>query len=371
MAVTSHSSAATKSRRPARKENRPESVPGHVCGPVVVQPAVQRAPTVFSHSKEAGNAAELDYAIAKVQVEELQATWDLIESGAYNDAASVRSDAAKSAQSTHRDSSDDDDDDQVEVELNGVRVDLPKGFPLSLEILGVGPNNFLFADSHIIKLQNDGTPRTSLHARAGLKLRTIPYPSMKPVSHVYRYCMNTLPSRATIATIMQTPWGKTLLNSMNSLLLAAMARPGINAASPPVQVIIAVVTGARMLDVMINDTILRQLAAASLSLSQAIFALLICQLCLMIGASIPFQCLRLLEYHIVPLLFLMCIAIGPFMHHTWLITGHLTQSKDLAQKILGHASWIAPIVLFAATFGLDIALRLNQKVDNLLTCEAV
>ncbi|KND00597.1 uncharacterized protein SPPG_03721 [Spizellomyces punctatus DAOM BR117] len=347
-----HTNRSSRPSYPIRKRT-----PDHFHGPVEAVQARQPAP--LPPPSVAGTAAELD--TEPPFVEELQATWDLIETGAYSDCQE-----SIELASIHL---PDHEEDPVRIELNGVMVELPSQHAISLETLGLGPNNFLYVDGIFKPLTRDGIPLEELRAKDGIKLRTQAYPAIQPLAYVYWCCMQTVPSRDTIANFLQSPWGRTIVNAANALLMALMARPGINISSPPVQVIVAVVSGARMLDLMIKETILKLLTEAKLSLSHALFALLVCEICLIIGASIPFRCLLLIEYHLLPLLFVAWTCVGSLIHGIWILGGHLSKGRGLKGVIIGQILWCLPVLLFTAILMGDIILRMRMDVNNLLTCD--
>lgn len=125
-----------------------------------------------------------------------------------------------------------------------------------------------------------------------------------------------------------------------------------------------------MLDLMIKETILRLLTEDKLKLSHTLFAFLICEICLLIGASIPFACLRLIEYHVLPAVFIAWTLGAPLIHKLWIIVGQVSKGHGLKGAIVGQVMWVFPILILLTVLTGDIVYRNNLKIDNLLTCQA-
>lgn len=122
---------------------------------------VTRPPSPTPPPNVVGTAAELD--CKPVHIEELQATWELIETGAYtNKVDGIALPVIRN----------DEEEQNVEIELNGVVVEMPEGLLISLELLGVGPHNFLYVDEKFVRMSFRGIPIQDVKARGGMKIQT-------------------------------------------------------------------------------------------------------------------------------------------------------------------------------------------------------
>ncbi|KAI8919973.1 hypothetical protein DFJ77DRAFT_222842 [Powellomyces hirtus] len=353
-------------QQPQNDQNNAETHYGVQVINVPSQPSV--AQTTRTPHNVVGNPAELDF--HSNSVKQFHATWDLIESGAYGSTIPL-SDLSFKHQPHHQKSgSTQKDDPMIEITFNAIKVAVPAEHPITLENLGLSSNHHLFIDDAFVKTTREGETRVT--AKAGMKVVAERYPSMQPVNWLYWMWGNYVPDRKQIAHALQSPWGRTLVNGFNSLLLSLLARPGINLSAPPpspAQLILTVISSGKMLDLMLKDTLLRLLTDASLNFAHVLVSLAICELCFIIAASVNvFACARLIEYHIIPALFFTWTVILPAIHRAWVLAAPLAQKHGRAT---GFVVLVLPITLLVALFAFDVSWRVSVNVDGLRTCALI
>ncbi|KAJ3040654.1 hypothetical protein HDV00_010679, partial [Rhizophlyctis rosea] len=258
-------------------------------------------------------------------------------------------------------------DPTVDVEVNGVTRRLPKDVPVSLEMLSLPPQSFLFIDAAFIKTDRRGVPLKKREVEDGMKIDTKPYPSMEPLATLYflsgRYC----PSKKKVAKWLQSTWGRAITNALIASLMAFMARPSLKG-DTTMEIIISVVAGARMFDLIIRDTLIKFLSEASLTTSLLLFLLTTFQLCFMIGASIPFACLRHLEWHALPSLLFIWLVIAPVLHQAWLQLARRRKGGGLLLWAGRMVAVYGPVVALVGLLSWDIFGRVGEGEPAFLAC---
>ncbi|KAJ3163263.1 hypothetical protein HDU86_002433 [Geranomyces michiganensis] len=301
-----------------------------------------------------GTAADLDFEASDLgALAKLRRTWDLIESGSASSSSEHTPLAEVKTVPRAK--------PFVEITVNAAAFAVPATEPLSLKTLGLDSNNFVFVDGAFVKTSRRGETRVA--PAHGMKVEVQPYPALQPLNVFYWLWGNFVPDRKEIAQALQSPWGRTLINGFNSLILSILARPGItfSPSTSPVQLILTVISAGKMLDLMLKDTLLRLLTDASLQTTHVLFSLCICELCFIVAASIDaLNCARLVEYHLVPVLLLAWVGLRPALHKCWV---------KAASSSLKSALFLLPLLILAIAIGTDISWRLSLDIESFRTCE--
>ncbi|KAJ3149810.1 hypothetical protein HDU89_003567 [Geranomyces variabilis] len=343
MAVPVPSGKAPPRRVSAKKHKHQSTAVNNSPAPVAPPPK-----TVVA----VGTAADLDFEASDLGVlAKLHRTWDLIESG-----------AAPQPQQHQQVSADEPNPSPrakafVEITFNAASFAVPAAEPLTLKALGLDSNNFVFVDGQFVKTSRDG--ETRIAPAPGMKVEVQPYPALQPLNVFYWLWGNFVPDRKQIAKALQSPWGRTLINAFNSLILSLLARPGItfSPTTSPAQFILTVISSGKMLDLMLKDTLLRLLTDASLTTTHVLFSLAVCELCVIVAASIDFlACAKLVEFHALPALLFAWVVVRPAVHKACVKTS---------------SSAFGCIILFILIFGVvtDLSWRSNLQIESFRTCQ--
>ncbi|KAJ3049334.1 hypothetical protein HK097_009652 [Rhizophlyctis rosea] len=230
-----------------------------------------------------------------------------------------------------------DEDDMVEVMVNEIARRLPKGVPVTADLLSVGRHVYLHIDGWFVKTDRRGVPLRKREVKADMKILVTPYPPMEPLALLYWSVGRISPNKHKVAKWLTSPWGRVVTNSAIAVLMSLMARPSLKGVTT-IEVIISVVAGARMFDLLIKDTLIKLLSEALLTTSLLLFLLTTFQICFMIGASVPFTCLRHTEWHALPILLFTWLVIAPLLHRGWLWVGKKRRRGG------GYWGWMLKIV---------------------------
>ncbi|KAJ3294417.1 hypothetical protein HK104_003592 [Borealophlyctis nickersoniae] len=254
---------------------------------------------------------------------------------------------------------------KVLVHLNGETVTMAEDTPISLEVLGMERDSFLYVDGKFVRTKRDGRPVEKIGAENGMEIKTQSYPTLEPFATIYRLIARMTPPPGGVAGWIKSPWGRTTVNAVTALIEAAMVRPSLKGGSN-VEIIISVVAGAHMFDLLIRDTLLNHLRAATLTSTIFLFTLLVFQLCFMIGASIPFACLRLLEWHVLPTLFLTSIVLAPGVHWLWVVAGKVYRdpASGWRRKTACMVLCYVPVLLAVGGIVADVMYRRTTGYES-------
>ncbi|KAJ3170979.1 hypothetical protein HDU87_008454 [Geranomyces variabilis] len=296
-----------------------------------------------------GTAADLDFEASDLGVlAKLHRSWDLIESGAASQHHQVSAAEPSASPRTKA---------FVEITFNAGSFAVPATEPLTLKALGLDSNNFVYVDGAFVKTSRHG--ETRIAPAPGMRVEVQPYPALQPLNVFYWLWGNFVPDRKQIAKALQSPWGRTLINAFNSLILSLLARPGIafSSTTSPAQLILTVISSGKMLDLMLKDTLLRLLTDASLTTTHVLFSLAVCELCVIVAASIDFlACAKLFEFHALPALLFCWVFLRPAIHRAWVKTS---------------SSAFGCIIVFILIFGVvtDLSWRSSFRIESFRTCQ--
>ncbi|KAI9339769.1 hypothetical protein DFJ73DRAFT_565207 [Zopfochytrium polystomum] len=209
----------------------------------------------------------------------------------------------------------------VLIKLNGVEFEVSKNSSISLGLLGVNRSHFLYVNGEFVKLNRDGTPRSKIDVTSQMTVETFSYPNLWPLDFVYWASMNHAPTRKELSKMLDQPWGIVTYNCVLMLLTAALARPVINRSANTAQIVVSVISGARIVDLFLKDTVYKLLSQSRLTTSHFLVVLFVAQLSAMTAGSISISCFRLLEFRAVPFLLIGYVLLVPLTHKMWTLLG--------------------------------------------------
>ncbi|KAJ3330572.1 hypothetical protein HDU76_005335 [Blyttiomyces sp. JEL0837] len=258
----------------------------------------------------------------------------------------------------------------VTVLLNNIPFQVLENTPISLQLLNLGMCNFLYVDGVYVQLKRDGVPEDDIIlAKDGMVLRTEAYPPIFPLDLMYWTFMRHIPSRTKIATFLSSPWGTVTYNCINLMITALLARPLLNSNQTTVQVVVSVITGARIVDTLVNDTLYTLLNNGTLRFIHILTILMAAQSAAMITGSIPiYPCIKLLEYRLIPSLLLLYTQGFPFMHRVWIVLGTFKKQGVVSEWVVLLGVW-GPVVLGVLAGLVDGVLRVRTGWVDPLTCQ--
>ncbi|KAJ3193427.1 hypothetical protein HK101_004859 [Irineochytrium annulatum] len=265
----------------------------------------------------------------------------------------------------------------IVVSLNGVEMEVEEGLAVTLGLLlgpDTGVNHFLYVNDVFAPMKRDGASEAGLVFEEGMKLKTVAYPSLKPLDIIYWYIMRTFPTYHEVSRALSSPWGLTWWSSFSVLLTSALARPLIQLTnSDPTVLVITVISAARIVDTILSNTIYRLMLEGKLRVGMLLVALMAAQLGAMVAGSIPLKCLGLMEYRLVPELLALWFVVFPAIHAGWIALGVESRARPKG----GEAGWdlilafavVVPVLGLVAGFFVDFDLRWRIGYVNPLTCE--
>ncbi|KAJ1561789.1 hypothetical protein HK405_002843, partial [Cladochytrium tenue] len=259
------------------------------------------------------------------------------------------------------------------VTLNGMQVSLPAGVLLGLSLLGAPPCCFLYVDGEFVRLSRRGVPSRPITVRDGMNIVVQEYPAFWPADTIYWTVMNYTPSRKDVSEAAESAWGHVAYNTFNMMATALVSRPLINLSGSTIQAIAAVISTARILDIVVTDTIYKLVSESRLHLLHVLVILCVAELAAMVAGSASISCLRLLEYRVVPMLLLVRLLLAPLLHRGWTLLGYWLQpqrSRVDAPALPGRPSSPAAAALAVAAIVLPVAVVIglfaidaNQRVQ--------
>ncbi|KAJ3103137.1 hypothetical protein HDU97_010345 [Phlyctochytrium planicorne] len=253
--------------------------------------------------------------------------------------------------------------------LNGLPFEMPEGTDLNLNVLNVPLNYYLSANGTMVRLHLDGTPVERLRATPGLVLQTIAYPSLFPVNLLYWFTHRISPTRKQIAAALTSAWGVVFYNCAMAIITGALTRPLIHrAGSTTAELVVSVISGARILDTMLRDTIYKLLTTGQLTRRMVLFCLITSQLAAMIAGSISLRCLTLLEFRIIPSFVLFVEVVCPLLHAGWTQLGVLERNKNVSLGFAVGVGVVLPVLVVVVGGGVDIAMRVRGGWVDPFTC---
>ncbi|KAJ3212487.1 hypothetical protein HDU67_003778 [Dinochytrium kinnereticum] len=219
----------------------------------------------------------------------------------------------------------------VRLIVNGMPFEVMEGTPISLSLLNLGPNYLLYVNDTYIQMSQDGMPIERLNAASNMVLTTI--------------------------DTLQSTWGLVIYNCFIAIVTALLARPLIKRAGSTSEIVVSVISGARILDSLLRDTIYKLLSQGTLTRRMFLLALLTAQLAAMIAGSISLNCLSLFEFRAIPIFIVLCEVVFPLIHAGWIMIGVLEKAGSVSNGLAVVGGVVFPVIVMVGLGGFDLVMR--------------
>ncbi|KAJ3097471.1 hypothetical protein HDU96_000376 [Phlyctochytrium bullatum] len=256
----------------------------------------------------------------------------------------------------------------VHLSLNDTPIEIMEGTPITLSLLNLSTNYFLYANDEYVQLGKDGSPVKPLLASADMKLKTYAYPALFPLDIIYWVILRHAPSTKQVSDALQSPWGIVIYNCMMALVTALLARPLIKRAGSTTEVVVSVISGARILDTLLRDTVYKLLGQGHLKRRMVLICLITAQASAMITGSISLRCMSLLEFRAIPMLAAFLEVVWPLMHAGWILLGVLEKTGTVSAPTALLGGVVAPLLALGIGLGVDISRRVHMGWVDPFTC---
>ncbi|KAI8840271.1 hypothetical protein BC829DRAFT_403310 [Chytridium lagenaria] len=256
----------------------------------------------------------------------------------------------------------------IQLTLNGAPFEVAEGTPITLSLLNLTPHYFLYVNGTYTQLTLDGIPLTPIEAHPSMSLKTIAYPSIFPLDIIYYLTLKYFPTRKQVSTALQTTWGIVIYNCCIAIITAGLARPLIKRAGSTSEIVVSVISGARILDTLLRDTLHKLLIQGTLTRRMTLLVLFIAQLSFMIAGSISLKCMSLLEFRGIPILAVMLECVCPMLHAGWVLLGVLVKAGTVSRAVAVVVGVGVPVAVVIAVGILEVTLRAKMGVVDPFTC---